>query len=139
MEEISERRKRKPAAVDPDNAEAVRLEQVQARKKQRLANSTAKSAKTANGSKSVKENLPRASVETIEDEEVTKSAQRAKPRNPRHVIESSDDDDDDITILEKPTQTGASKPQESESESSENDQVPEEPEESDTAELSKMI
>jgi hypothetical protein len=144
MADDSSKRKHKPTRVDPNNAEAVRIEKFHQRKKQRLAKKAGNPVKTSKGSSRC------ASVEEVEDEDVVKATNCPKAKNPRHVLESSDNedsDDDEITILDQPPKaqpkTSASKNHKanSESESSESessDEAPEKPEESDTAELGKI-
>jgi hypothetical protein len=144
MDENSSKRKHQPTRVDPNNAEAVRLEQARQRKKQRLANKANNPAKVPNASKSVKQKEVNrsVSVEDVEDEDIVKATHRPKAKNPRNILESSEDDDE-VVILDHPSKsqrkTPASDNSESESESSEgSDNVPEKPEESATAELSEI-
>lgn len=91
-----ESRKRKPAPVDPDNAEVARLQRNAERKQARLA----QAAKTAAPSSTENNEAPKTkartrqpSIEVIEDEDNIRASRKEKAKGVRHIIESSDDSD----------------------------------------------
>lgn len=145
-------RKRKPVPVDPENSEAIRLEQIRNRKKQRLAAADTeanpaplKAPTTATTGSAKRANAPstsrRASVEVVEDEDDVRSFQRPKPKKSTTIIESDDDDIDEIpATVSRPTdrrKTQSSQPADESSESSDDEaEIIEQPQESAEAELS---
>lgn len=151
MEDLPCQCKRNARAIDPDNSEAIRLQQLCDRKKQRLTEATVHprpptAAKVCeNVPPAPRAPVPQASVEDVEDEDMIQSMHHPKPRNPSTILESSEDDDEDEIQIVEPSMNTQQKKKAARREKaapvpapSDEDDVPEEPEESAEAELSAL-
>jgi hypothetical protein len=96
-------RKRKPtfSMNDPDNAELARLATQAAKKKAKLSKNNPSEKKTTNQKKTGPKNR-QPSVE--EEDEIFPPRRAGIPRNPKNIIESSDDDDDGKAPTPAPSQ-----------------------------------
>lgn len=143
MEEALGPCKRKPTAVDPDNAEAVRLQQVNNRKKQCLTQRTVQpnastptiSAPAAGPSKAASQ---QPSIEEVNDEDELRLLNRPKPSNKAVLIESSDDDNEIEITQPRKKKTATQHKSASSPPLLASEDVPKQPEESYEAELSEF-
>lgn len=153
-EDILGPRKRKPVPVDPLNAEAERLDIAAARKKARLELDQAKKVLVAKAKNTGnKETVPakptnraqrQPSIEVVEDADEVQSRQRIPPKNPKNILESDDDepeDDEPDHMATSSKRSNMNKKRYVPSDvddtirDTEDDDIPESPEESAEAEL----
>jgi hypothetical protein len=151
-------RKRKQgfALTDPDNAEVQRQADIAARKKARV---DAKSQSASAGQKAIRQggSSAKASAKstqgvanpthrhqsaTVEDEPEETSVRNIAPRNPNTIVISADEDELDAPRPKKKPSKASQKVVVTESDESEEEvekekEVPEEPEETEDAELGK--
>ena len=98
------KRKQAFSLNDPDNIEVACLATQAAKKKAKLSKLNSFKKKVTNQKSGLKSNH-QPSIEEVED--VNNTQQRVFPRNPKNILESSDDDGDEatkkVTNLSKPT------------------------------------